>query len=844
MYKILANTTHFDFTGVLSQAYPELKEALTTTSVRSSDFLVGSTLPYLEAHHIGALKQAIEFDTFLSHSILLRYPKMFVPSLERAFQWISQQAKFSTQPKLAGEIKAMCHDLMQTYLDCVLVLHNANELIDRYGLNVLLDTGHKPEDLPKSHDIRTQLHSTLKSFTMIVRSLWDKLMNTLILMHGSEKDFKTLEGAKSKKKTFDTLANTLKLPPDFLVMIQNAVVHLDEQFRTPEVHASGRLRKDVFSDHSFSSPYIALSHHWHFVEHAFTLIDRIFTNTFSAEASKKESAEVFYNYASCLHGLEEEFNRFGKESLPMCEIALKLNPDFVDALSLKATLLVSKGDLVNLESGLVCLDKAIEIDRNRADLYIKRASVYLVKGEIKRFRVNVNVASGLDPKCHWAQLDPGAIHIIEEMEFWTKRLEKEPTNSAYRYNRGLCYSQANRWKDAEADFQICLDKDNLCTQAIRQLVHVLASQDNYEAAMQHANKLLEYLPNDDEAWYARGMVNQLYLKSTDIRLSYLFKNDPELKLSIRIFGHDPSHLKLRYENSRADLLHAIELSPHHLAAWESLAILENQCERYEVSVSLLSHTIQIAHQEFPRLFYNRGWAYLKLGALPEAKADFEKVIALVPSDGDALSFLGDIASKMGDANKALEYYFDACYHSPESKACFDKLCEYLRTQGHVVRPNPISEIHGQPLPIHWHHAVGLIGAAAQAFQLNRLEIAITFSEKAVFIAHDCIQISYFDSFYKWKRDYSILKDQIVKQNFSDFSRAQLTEFVTKFEQLGKSVEGALANENRLFEPILKGNVHWMLYQLYSELDQQDKALQSLLIASECGHQAARLTGAL
>jgi hypothetical protein len=93
---------------------------------------------------------------------------------------------------------------------------------------------------------RMDLHRYNSSFVLRYRALWDKLMGLLILIYVPHQ-YERFIAAKSRKKKFKDIsvqANTLdsKLADALLQLIER----FDNEFRTPEAHGTGALRKWSF----------------------------------------------------------------------------------------------------------------------------------------------------------------------------------------------------------------------------------------------------------------------------------------------------------------------------------------------------------------------------------------------------------------------------------------------------------------------------------------------------------------------------------------------------------------------------------------------------------------------
>jgi hypothetical protein len=127
---------------------------------------------------------------------------------------------------------------------------------------------------------KMDLHRHNNAFIFRYRAVWDKIMGLLVLMH-SPKDYERFLGARSRKKTFVKVAKTL--PHLFDDESINAVTELltkfDDEFRTPEAHATGRLRKFSFTIDIDNNPSEELIiDYWNMLIVALAEIDKNFTS--------------------------------------------------------------------------------------------------------------------------------------------------------------------------------------------------------------------------------------------------------------------------------------------------------------------------------------------------------------------------------------------------------------------------------------------------------------------------------------------------------------------------------------------------------------------------------------
>ena len=92
-------------------------------------------------------------------------------------------------------------------------------------------------------------------------------------------------------------------------------------------------------------------------------------------------------------------------------------------------------------------------------------------------------------------------------------------------------------------------------------------------------------------------------------------------------------------------------------------------QNYNKSIDLFSEAIA-SDPEFKMAFKSRGAAYLRLGNIPDALADFNRVLELDPQNARAFHLRGLAHEKAGDYSEALEDLSKAIEIDPEYGAAY------------------------------------------------------------------------------------------------------------------------------------------------------------------------------
>jgi hypothetical protein len=96
---------------------------------------------------------------------------------------------------------------------------------------------------------KMDIHRGQSSFIFRYRATWDKIMGFLLLLFSPE-DYDTFLNADSRKKSFKAIIinhlDKWTYLSEIIKIIDGPLMHFDDNFRTPEAHYTGRLRKWSF----------------------------------------------------------------------------------------------------------------------------------------------------------------------------------------------------------------------------------------------------------------------------------------------------------------------------------------------------------------------------------------------------------------------------------------------------------------------------------------------------------------------------------------------------------------------------------------------------------------------
>lgn len=170
-----------------------------------------------------------------------------------------------------------------------------------------------------------------------------------------------------------------------------------------------------------------------------------------------------------------------------------------------------------------------------------------------------------------------------------------PSAGAY-YLRGTLYQTLERQDDAQQDFDKALELDPNYSPALEGGLDLARTQNDPQAVVDAATKLLQSDPTSIEGYFRRGVA---YAQNGDLQASL------------------------------ADFSKVIELAPDDPSAYFNRAIIEQSLGDDSAALNDLNKVIEMSPSD-PSAYYLRGQIYVGQQKLTEARADFTRVIELAP----------------------------------------------------------------------------------------------------------------------------------------------------------------------------------------------------------------------
>ena len=191
---------------------------------------------------------------------------------------------------------------------------------------------------------------------------------------------------------------------------------------------------------------------------------------------------------------------------------IALHPSYYNAYVSRGQYHILRGDTL---AALTDLDKAIGVDKNRAQAYAQRGVLTaLYRNDYDAALADIDRALRLEPNTPSHYINRALIRYYREdlrgaMDDYDKVISLDPTNLIARYNRGLLSLTVGAKNDALSDFNYYLQRepDNLMARYNRAIL--LSDLGEYRAAVGDFDAVLEAYPDFYQGFYARSEAKRL-----------------------------------------------------------------------------------------------------------------------------------------------------------------------------------------------------------------------------------------------------------------------------------------------------------------------------------------------
>ena len=309
------------------------------------------------------------------------------------------------------------------------------------------------------------------------------------------------------------------------------------------------------------------------------------------------------------------------------------------------------------DDALVDLDRAIELDHERASASSSRGQAYRLMGRYDDALADFTRAIELDPSSDWNFADRGYTYQLmgrydDALADLTRAIELDPSSDWAITIRGQTYRALERYDDALADFDRAIELDPSSDWAITIRGQTYQALERYDDALADFTSAIELDPSDADYLASRAETYRLIGRYDDALVDFdrAIELDPSSAWNFADRGYTYRALE-RYDDALADFDRAIELDPSSAWAITIRGQAYRALERYDDALADFDRAIELDPSSAWAITI-RGQAYRALERYDDALADFDRAIELDPSSAWAITI-------RGQAYRALERYDDA-----------------------------------------------------------------------------------------------------------------------------------------------------------------------------------------
>ena len=306
------------------------------------------------------------------------------------------------------------------------------------------------------------------------------------------------------------------------------------------------------------------------------------------------------------------------------DAALKLDPFQVEAMYLKGLTLIYLG---KKPEGMKLLDDAIDL----SPFY----------------------ALPLESRADKRRLD---LQLDEAMSDISRALELEPTHTNSYRIRGRIYAETDRQQDAIRDFTRVIEDDPKNGEAYFERGQALAASKEYARAVLDFSEALRW--------------QSVWGRLTEYAGPYI-----ERARSLRMLG--------KTDEALLDLAQANKLNPQSANAFHETFAAHAENGNWSAALDAMNKTILLSDPKPDYLYVNRATVLTKLGNYAEALVDYDRALAIAPSNTQTLFDKVVCLGRLTRYQEALETLNAIIALDPATPHAFSSRAYYQRVVGHL-----------------------------------------------------------------------------------------------------------------------------------------------------------------
>lgn len=427
--------------------------------------------------------------------------------------------------------------------------------------------------------------------------------------------------------------------------------------------------------------------------------------------------------------------------------AIEKHPELAEAHARLGVVHAAERDF---EAALRCLDRAVELEGSKADLYYQRGEIYRQQQNFDAARGDFDKAIETDPQYLPSYL--GRALVVAEMGNNDEAigdlsyvLEREPYHLEANYEAGRLHRSVGRFDPAIFHLQRAAESNSHEKRYSSELGGALHERGNeryqhgdWDGAKDDFNAAIDYDPNSAEPYYSRARLRvasgEFDQALADVN-AYIERGGADLEAvgAHALFELGHRHLLANDFDPAVDYFtQAIDQGYAHSIVYASrgtaLAALSQLDPAIEDFENALNHG---ADEEVARkageAYRDRGLGFAHREQHEDAVRDFQRVLDLAPELREVLVPMGRAAFALGDLELAIDALDRSDDRSSETRELLASVClkrgkglfenrEYERAYGDFDRAVTVSDESAESL--YWR------GLARRHLGANQIELMV------------------------------------------------------------------------------------------------------------------------
>jgi len=364
------------------------------------------------------------------------------------------------------------------------------------------------------------------------------------------------------------------------------------------------------------------------------------SNLPGAEREWREAARLRPSMLEAQRSLAKlAFQRGDMELLEQCASQLlKAAPASPEALLLRGTALLGKGDLAGAERDL---KKAIAIDPKNAGAYTRFGVLRMSQGRLAEAEKLFEQALENDPRAGEALQRLASVYVAQKQgERAVRRVQaqiaKVPDSSGYYSLLGQALLETHKPTEAQAALSKSVDLDKTNIQAFFLLAQSQVSGGQIDAAVSTYERTIRQNPKDIRAYVAFGTLEES--RGNWQGAQKLYQDALQIQPDQPAAANNLSYLLLEHGGNTDHALALAQIArramPDSPNTADTLAWAYYKKGIYNSAIDLLEEVTKKVPQN-PTYYYHLGLAYEKSNKVEQARSTFQRALQIDPKSPHA-----------------------------------------------------------------------------------------------------------------------------------------------------------------------------------------------------------------